>query len=192
MSGVPIDGDYIKSESKQGRIGQKLLAVVAQGSRGRVYLPPDSLQEQAANVDVNWKPNVEFFDKALGFRVGNYGMRYWGDLFTPRQLLSLSTFSNLIQEARKKIIEDAANAGLEDDGIGLDEGGSGATAYGEAISVYLAFAVDRLADYNSTIATWKPSGEQVMQTYKRQAVPMTWDFPESNVMGEKAICWKKQ
>lgn len=120
-----------------------------------------------------------------------YGLRQWGDLFTPRQLLSLATFSELLADARARICADTTEAGLNcSDSRGLDGGGAGPQAYAEAVGVYLAFAIARLADYNSSIATWKPSGEQVMQTFKRQALPMTWDFPESNIMGDKAICWK--
>jgi putative DNA methylase len=94
-----------------------------------------------------------------------------------------------VGEVRECIQLDAAATGLPDDGKPLRDGGTGAMAYAEAVGVYLAFAISRIADYNSSIATWKPSGEQVMQTYKRQALPMTWDFPESNVMGQSAICW---
>ena len=107
-----------------------------------------------------------------------------------RQLVALTTFSDLVQEAREWVKSDAIAAGLSDDGRSLAGGGTGATAYADAVGVYLAFAIDRLVDYNSSVATWKPSGEQVMQTYKRQALPMTWDFPESNVLGQSAICWK--
>ena len=93
-------------------------------------------------------------------------------------------------EAREQVKHDALATGMSGDGQTLDSGGTEAQAYADAVAVYLTFAVCRLADYNSSIATWKPSGEQVMQTYKRQAIPMTWDFPESNVMGGSAICWK--
>ena len=119
-----------------------------------------------------------------------YGLTSWGDLFTPRQLVALTTFSDLVQEARERVKRDARVAGLSDDGKPFAAGGSGVAAYADAVGVYLAFAIDRLADYNSSIATWKPSGEQVMQTYKRQAIPMTWDYPESNVLSDSAICWK--
>ena len=117
-------------------------------------------------------------------------MNNLGDIFTSRQLVALTTFSDLVQEGRERMKLDAIKAGLLDDSQGLAEMGNGATAYSDAVAVYLAFAINRLSDYNSSIATWKPSGEQVMQTYKRQAIPMTWDFPESNVLGESAICWK--
>jgi putative DNA methylase len=190
LSETPIDGKYIRAEGRAGRMGARLMAIVAEGPRGRIYLPSTSAIEMVAQqASPIWKPDVEFFEQALGFRIGNYGLTKWSDLFTPRQLVALTTFSDLTTEARDKIRHDAIKAGMADDGVGLDAGGTGATAYADAVAVYLAFAIDRLADYGSSIATWKPSGEQVMQTYKRQALPMTWDFPESNFFAEKAICW---
>jgi putative DNA methylase len=192
MSGTPIPGEYIRAEGKAGHIGARLMAIVAEGARGRLYLPPSSDHEAAARLaKPEWKPEVKFFQQALGFRVGGYGMTKWSDLFTERQLAALTTLSDLVSEAMTQVRQDAAAAGLPDDCEALRDGGAGATAYAEATGLYLSFAVDRLADYNSSIATWKPSGEQVMQTYKRQAIPMTWDFPESNVLGQSAICWHK-
>jgi putative DNA methylase len=192
VSDAVIDGDYIKSEGQAGRIGSKLLAIVAEGTRGRVYLSPTPEDEALAHsAHPTWRPSGDVPPRLTGGTCVPYGLRQWGDLFTPRQLLSLGTFSELVADARARILADATEAGLIcDDSRGLDAGGAGPQAYAEAVVVYLAFAVARLADYNSSIATWKPSGEQVMQTFKRQALPMTWDFPESNVMGDKAICWK--
>lgn len=191
MSGVPIDYNYIRSEGKAGRLGQKLMAIIADGSPGKIYLPPTEAMEQLAlQVRAEWKPDTKLPDNPRDFKTPNYGMTTFGDLFTSRQLVALTTLSDLIQEVRTKVREDAIKAGMADDGSGLDKGGFGACAYADAVSVYLAFAIDRLADYGSSIATWKPSGEQVMQTYKRQALPMTWDFPESNFFASKAICWE--
>lgn len=192
MSGTPISGPHIKGEGEAGQLGTRLMAVVAEGRRGRVYLSPTQEAETVAkSAKPEWKPETSLPDDPRNFWTIPYGLRTYGDLFTPRQLLSLTTFSDLVQEAREKAFADAKAAGLPDNGEGLGQGGSGANAYGEAIAVYLSFSVDRLADYNSSIATWKASGEQVMQTYKRQAIPMTWDFPESNVLGDKSICWLK-
>ena len=116
MSGTPIAGDYIKAEGKAGRMGARLMAIVAEGDRGRVYLAPTPEHEAAAlKAKPEWKPDVEFFQQALGFRVGNYGMTKWSDLFTPRQLVALTTFSDLVQEARERVQRDALAAGLPDD-----------------------------------------------------------------------------
>lgn len=191
LSGTPISGDYIKSEGVAGRMGCRLMAIIADGGRGRIYLSPTTEAESLAKeAQPHWRPTGKVPARLTGGTCVPYGLAEWGDLFTPRQLLGLVTFSDLVQEVHSRIKSDALAAGMANDDRDLDTGGSGAVAYADAISVYLAFAIDRLADYGSSIATWKPSGEQVMQTYKRQAIPMTWDFPESNFFAGKAICWE--
>jgi putative DNA methylase len=190
MSGAPVTYDHIRSEGQAGRMGSRLMAVVAEGVRGRVYLSPTSEQEEIAlRATPEWKPEMALPDNPRDFKTPNYGLTTFGDLFTDRQLVALTTFSDLVSGACDRVRRDALDAGLSNDDCPLRDGGTGSMAYAEAVGVYLAFAIDRLADYNSSIATWKPSGEQVMQTYKRQAIPMTWDFPESNVLGKSAICW---
>jgi len=328
LSKSPIDYNYIRAEGKAGRMGQRLMAIVAEGVRGRVYLEPTAEQVAIAeSAPSTWRPEVALHGKCR-VNVSNYGLDVYGDLFTPRQLVALTTFSDLVQEAIEKCHQDylAAHSspspvkerglggevkhygitqsahvsaeklnlakqmrqlpteaealawellrdrrcnglkfrrqqviqgfivdfycaekrlaieldgaihdeqkeydqardaflktldvqvvrirneelsrekleeltsppnplsltGEGEDDVPLDQGGTGALAYAQAVGVYLGFAIDRLADYGSSIATWKASGEQVMQTYKRQALPMTWDFPESNFFGIKAICW---
>ena len=109
-----------------------------------------------------------------------YGLDEWWKLFTPRQLVALNTFSDLVQEARQKAITDAKAAGMPDDGIGIAQGGTGATAYGDALAVYLTFAVDRASDAWSTIASWTPQRDTLRTTFGRQAIPMVWDYAEVN------------
>jgi putative DNA methylase len=191
MSGIPMEGDYIKAEGIAGRLGVRLMAIVAEGDRGRIYLEPTSVHEAAArNAKPEWKPDTPLAPDLRALWTPLYGLTTYGDLFTNRQLVALTTFSDLLREVLELVKQDAAQVGLPYDDKPLRENGIGSSAYGEAVVFYLAFAIDRLADYNSSIATWKPSGEQVMQTYKRQGIPMTWDFPESNVFGLSAICWK--
>ena len=181
MSDAPIPGDYIKAEGRAGRMGARLMAIVAEGDRSRVYLPPTSEQEAAARKAApEWKPDVEFFQQALGFRVGNYGMTKWSDLFTPRQLVALSTFSDLVEEASERVRHDATATGLPADGRQLRDGGTGAAAYAEAVGVYLAFAVSKTSNRASTICTFKMSVECPGDTFGRQAVPMSWDYAEAN------------
>ena len=181
MSGTPLDGDYIKAEGMAGRMGARLMAVVAESGRGRIYLAPTAEHEAAAREAApDWKPDVEFFQQALGFRVGNYGMAKWSDLFTSRQLVALTTFSDLVHEAREKVRRDALAAGFADDGKALRDGGVGATAYAEAVGVYLAMALDRMANTICTIARWTPDRGQTVTAFARQAIPMTWDFPDVN------------
>lgn len=130
VSGVAISGDYIKEEAQAGRLGATLMAVIAEGPRGRVYVSPTKDIEQIAKeAKPSWKPDVAFFQQALGFRVGNYGMTKWSDLFTPRQLVGLTTFGDIIENIRENVRRASTEAGLLDDGIGLEAGGTGATAY---------------------------------------------------------------
>jgi putative DNA methylase len=181
LSGTPIDGSYIKSEAQAGRMGARLMAVVAEGLRARVYLSPTSAIESIAKqAEPSWCPDIEFFEKALGFRVGNYGMKKWSDLFTPRQLVALTTFSDLVQEARERVQQDTQAAGMADDGLGLDAGGTGATAYADAVAMYLAFAVSKAADRNSSLCVWENQMDRLRGTFGRQALPMTWDYVETN------------
>ncbi|WP_414041261.1 DUF1156 domain-containing protein [Acidithiobacillus sp. M4-SHS-6] len=186
MSGSPIDYKYIRTEGTAGRMGAKLMAIVAEGARGRVYLPPTAEQEAIAQqAQPEWKPDVKLHGKCR-VNVSNYGLDVYGDLFTPRQLVALTTFSDLVGEAIDKCRQDALAAGLADDGIGLDADGSGATAYAQAVGAYLAFALDKVVDRGSSIGRWDPTPTQsgIINTFSRQALPMTWDFAESNPLGE--------
>jgi putative DNA methylase len=191
MSGVPISGDYIKSEGMAGRMGSRLMAIVAEGHRGRVYLSPTKAMEEVAKKALpEWKPDLLISGTSQYMGPLLYGMERFSQLFTDRQLVVLTTMSDLVQEARECVKQDSIATGMINDEKQLINGGVGPIAYADAVGLYLAFAISRLADYNSSVSTWKPSGEQVMQTYKRQAIAMTWDFPESNIMGNSAICWK--
>ena len=118
LSGAPIAGDYIQAEGKAARMGARLMAIVAEGASGRVYLPPtEPMEAVARQAKPKWKPDVDFFQRALGFRIGNYGMTKWSDLFTARQIVALTTFSELVQEARERVKSDALAAGLPEDGL---------------------------------------------------------------------------
>ncbi|HZQ00787.1 MAG TPA: DUF1156 domain-containing protein [Reyranella sp.] len=187
MSGTPMAGDYIKAEGKAGRMGARLMAIVAEGSRGRVYLSP-TLQQEALvrEAKPDWKPETPLAPDLRALWTPLYGLTTYGDLFTDRQLVALTTFSDLVGEAREKIRGAAAMAGLTDDGKPLRDGGTGAAAYAEAASVYLALGVDRAADYNSAIATWRPKDGAMRSTLAKQAIPMSWDFAEGSLFGDSS------
>jgi putative DNA methylase len=139
----PVKLEYVRSEGRAGRMSQQLMAIVAEGTGGRVYVAPTDEHEAIALSAVpKWKPDTDLPKEALGFRVQNYGMTKHADLFTNRQLVALTTFSDLVSEAKDRAIADAIGAGLPDDDLPLADGGAGARAYGEAIAVYLAFAID--------------------------------------------------
>jgi putative DNA methylase len=192
MSDAPIEPAYIKAEGAAGRMGAKLMAIVAEGARNRVYLAPLPEHEAIAQQALpEWKPETTLPDDPRNFWTPAYGLKTYGDLFTPRQLVALTTFSDLVPEAITRIRTDALAAGMADDGRGLDAGGNGATAYAEAVAMFMAFAISRSADRGSSICSWdsSPKMEALRNTFGRQAVPMTWDFAEGNPFSDSSGNW---
>ncbi len=184
MSGAPMEYDYIRTEGKAGRIGQKLMAIVAEKTGGRIYLPPNSdLELIAHQASPEWRPETKLHGKCR-VNVSNYGFDCYGDLFTSRQLLALTTFSELVIEAQENIHHHAIISGMGDDGKGLEDGGNGAKAYAEAVSVYLAFVVDRCADFSNSVTRWVPGNQKVMNLFGKHAIPMTWDYPEAAILAD--------
>jgi len=192
MSGTPMNPEFIKAEGIAGRMHARMMAIVAEGVRERVYLSPTPEQEAAAiEAKPNWIPEGSFVEDARAFTPCIYGIKKWSDLFTDRQLIVLATFSGLVQEARKQAKVDALDAAFIDDAKSLSEEGTGSLAYAEAIGVYLACAVDRVVDRHSSIATWdsSPTKLQLRNTFSRQALPMTWDFGEGNPFCMSSGTW---
>ena len=188
MSGSPITGDYIKAEGQAKRMGARLMAIVAKGDRGRVYLAPTVEHEETARAAIpEWNPEGDVPPRLTGGTCVPYGLAMWGNLFTPRQLVALTTFSDLVGEATERVRRDAATAGLPDDDRCLRDGGTGAKAYAEAVAVYLACAVDYGANYWSVIAT--PADGFIRGTFARQALPMTWDYAEAPPFGNTSGNW---
>ncbi|WP_028734361.1 DUF1156 domain-containing protein [Rhizobium leguminosarum] len=184
LSETAITPKHVTSAGKAGNMKQTLIAVVADGKSGRAYIAPSTEQETLAHsAKPTWKPEQRQPENPRWFSPPAYGMETFGDLFTDRQLVALNTFSDLVHEARDQVAKDALRAGLSDEPTLLRDGGKDAKAYAEAVSVYLAFAVDRLADAGSSIATWS-SSEFIRFTFARQAIPMTWDFAECNVLSD--------
>ncbi|MCA0453856.1 MAG: DUF1156 domain-containing protein [Chloroflexi bacterium] len=181
ISGSPIPFEYVREEAQAGRMGAMLMAIVTEGKSGRNYYSPMTEHVAIAESAVpEWLPMGQLPEKALSFRVQVYGMDEHYKLFTPRQLVALTTFSDLVAEARAQAQTDALAAGLPTDDIPLRDGGHGARAYADAVSVYLAFAVDRQVERTSTIASWQSSADFVRGTFARQALPMVWDYAEVN------------
>jgi len=185
MSGTSIAPDYIKAEGRAGRMGERLMAIVAEGDRGRVYLSPILEHDVAARkAQPEWKPETPIVPDPRVLWTPPYGLTTYGDLFTPRQLVALTTFSDLVQEARERVKQDALTAGLTDDGKGLASGGNSVTAYADAVGVYLAFAIDRCADFSNSCTRWVPGNQKVMNLFGKQAIAMTWDYPEAAILHE--------
>ena len=179
MSGTPMAGDHIKAEGRAGRMDARLMAIVAEGERGRVYLAPTPEHEAIArNAKPEWRPETPIANDPRALWTILYGLTTFGDLFTPRQLVALTTFSDLVQEARERVKQDALVAGLPDEGKPLDGGGVGATAYAEAVRVYLGIGVSKLSDYNSSLVQWSKGRDQAVHVFGRQALPMVWDYAE--------------
>ena len=180
--GTPVSFDYIRSEGKAGRLGKRMMGIVAEGERGRYYLPPNQEHEKISNINNNQLdyPDADLPYNPRDFKTPNYGLTKFSDLFTNRQLTALTTFSDIVSEVKLKAYKDAISAGLPDDQLGINEGGKGAKAYSEAIAIYLAFLIDQLANHQSTINSWNSTNSQMRSVFARQAIPMVWDFAESN------------
>ncbi|MBB6333588.1 DUF1156 domain-containing protein [Schaalia hyovaginalis] len=178
--GTPFSYDYIREEGRAGRIGAHLLAVVAEGVRGRLYISPN--EEHAAAAQVGRPDGIDdgqIADNPRWFSPPAYGMASFSDLFTHRQLVAMMTLSDLVEEARERVEADALAAGLPL-GERLEEGGSGARAYADAVATYLALGVSRLSDRSASLCSWDSSRESVRNVFARQAIPMVWDYAEAN------------
>ncbi|WSG98803.1 hypothetical protein U8P76_30690 (plasmid) [Rhizobium johnstonii] len=184
FSGTPISYDYIRKAGQDGKMREEMLAIIAEGSRGRIFLDPDTMHSEIANSESpDWRPETKLHGKTR-VNVSNYGLDTYGDLFLNRQLVALNTFGDLVKEARDVALRDASTLLGENDGQRLRDGGTGATAYADALAVYLGFVVSSQADRMSTICTWDAGGPtwgtKTRNTFSRQAIPMSWDFTETN------------
>ncbi len=188
--GEPAPEGYVKTEAQNGRMSAKMMAVVAEGNRQRVYLPANERHEKAAVTEPPADaPSADLAHDPRAIMPPNWGMTMWTDLFTDRQLAAVCTFSDLVAKAREKIRARALDAGLADDGVPLNEGGTGARAYSEAVSMYLAFTVSKCADYWSTICVWDRVGEKMGHTFPQQTLQMSWDFAEANPFSSSTGNW---
>jgi putative DNA methylase len=184
-TGAPIPLSYIRDEARGGRMKSVALATVVEVPRGRGFLSPSHHEIDADELPIPFDkvPSSRLPKGGLGFRVQNYGVEYWSQLFTPRQLLAITTLESLVEEVRKRVESDALAAGRSSDGTRLRDGGDGAVAYADAVVTYLSLAVSKALDFNCTVASWDSTNLKVRNTFARQAIPMTWDFAEANILG---------
>jgi putative DNA methylase len=194
MCGETATPDYIKNEASSGRMGSVLIGVIGEGKKGRVFVTPDEEQISAANVaKPDQFPTGKLSDDRRALWTPIYGLDTFDKLFSNRQLTTMTVLSRLVSDVIPVIERDAIAAGMRDDHVSLNKGGTGAKAYSEAIAVYLSFAVDREANYCSTQNGW--SGDFIIQVFGRQGIPMVWDYAESNPFSnstgnfEGAIKW---
>lgn len=182
MSGAPIPFDYIRDEGMAGRMGSRMMVMVAEGDRARIYLAPtEAMETVASSATPEWKPDTPLNGKCR-VNVSLYGLDTYGDLFTRRQLATLTVVSDLVRAARERVKRDALALQLAEDGLPLVAGGVGTTAYADAIATYLGLGTARYSNASSTICSWNPGEkkEDIRFTFSRQALPMTWDFAEGN------------
>lgn len=177
---TPITADYIKGEGVNHRLGKHLLAIVAEGQKNRLYISPNQVHVAASEVERPKNIPVETIPyDPRNLWTPAYGLTKFSDLFTNRQLVALTTFSDLVGQARQRVLEDALAAGMEE-GESLEAGGAGARAYADAIATYLALAVSRSTDYCNSLTSWNSSRDGLRNLFSRQAIPMVWDFAEAN------------
>jgi putative DNA methylase len=181
LTDQPILDSYIKEQGREHQIKHRLIAIVAEISRGRIYLSVDDPQACTAEIAAPIVLSEELAHDPRNLWCIPYGMTTFGHLFTPRQLTAMTTLSDLVRGVTKDVRKDAQTAGLPD---------MEAEIYACVIATFLTLALGRCADFNNSLCRWKPSGQQSMQLFGRQAIPMVWDFCEPNIMGEKAVCWK--
>jgi len=183
-SGALITAEYVREQAAAGEMGELLLAGLFSGQRKKLFIPSDIIEmpsDEAIKKHIKWTPEAEFFKKALGFRIQNYGMTKWSDVFSLRQLAFFSTLSDLIKTSDSTIASIVGKSLIfENDEKSLAAGGSGSSAYKQAITVYLAFCASKLLDFNNTLCLWNATNQNIGCLFKMHTVSMTWDFPESS------------
>jgi putative DNA methylase len=190
LSGSPIEPEYLKAQGRNKGLGVRLMAVAAEAGGTRHYISPSLEMEVAASTaSPPIIPDAPLPGDLRAFWTPNYGLQTYGDLYTPRQLVALSTLADTIKKLHNTVKKDCLRAGWFDDDQHVSEGGTGATAYADAICTYLSLSLGRTADYNSSICTWNVIGRSVRSTFARHALPMTWDFYESNPFGRRTGGW---
>jgi len=183
MSNSPISSEYIYKEANSGRMGARLMAIVAEGENGRIYLAPTKEMEDIAfKARPSSSPQLEMPNNPRWFSPPLYGLKTFGDLFTSRQLVVLETFSDLVKEASEKAQQDAIKVGMLTDDKPLFEGGTGAKAYADAIALYLGLSVSKTSNRASTLCTFKIAVQCPGDTFGRQALAMSWDYAEANTL----------
>ena len=173
--------EYVKVTAKAGGLYMQMMAISVITKEGRVFVEPDDNQIKAVDIPMVENPPIGSLpDNTRWFSPPGFGITEYADLYTRRQLLLLTTLCDLISKKKKKSYEDALAAGMSEDEISLKDGGAGPLAYSQAISVYLALVIGKLANFQSTVCTWDNRKGNIRAAFTRQAIPMTWVFAEGN------------
>ncbi|MGE0306055.1 MAG: DUF1156 domain-containing protein [Acidimicrobiia bacterium] len=182
-TGAPIPISYIRNEAKADRMGSAMLAIVAEGDRARLFLDPiDATDLEAGLPDPSWVPTGAMSANTRHMSPPGFGLDQWSKLFTKRQLVALSTLMELLDEVKARVEADAIE--ISTDSTNLRDGGAGGRAYAEAVVTYLALALSKGLDFNCTLAGWDATNVKIRNTFARQALPMTWDYVEANILGQ--------
>ena len=188
--GAHVDFTYLRDEAKLNRMVSRLAAVVVEKNKGRFYCESTIEQELSAQVQApDDIPSTTLPEQALGFRVQNYGITEYRQLFTKRQSLALKSFVDLLPDIMEEVEHDALLAGFSNNHLGLESHGDGEYAYAQAVCVYLSFVIDKLADIDSSLSTWINTIGAIRNTFARQALSMKWDFAEANPFSEATGCY---
>ena len=174
--GSAVKLSYVREQAKAGEMREIMIGVVAEGERRKIFLTPTDVDTQAAlSTEPSRKPRGKLPNQALGFRLQNYGIIEWHQLFSERQLTTLNTFGTLLTEVHSQMMKDGASNG-----------------YASAVCLYLSLAIGRLAESNCRSSWWQNSGDFVAPTFARQTLQMIWAFAEANVFSNSTQHWQAQ
>ena len=171
---VPLS--YVREQTRVGNMSEQMTAIVAEGDRRRIFVSPTNAHIQAAiSAEPAWQPTANLPNQAMNLRVQGYGITHWYQLFTKRQLLAITTFSDLIANVRQMVKQDG-----------------GEEEYADAVCTYLALVLGRTADSGSSCARWQNGGEFITGVFARQAIGIVWDFAEANIFSASTQNWMGQ
>jgi putative DNA methylase len=183
---------YIEAEGTAHRIGTQLMACIAEGERGRIYLPATDEHEMASkHCLTQWEPESPIPPYSQAFPTKRHGVLTWADMFTKRQILMLDTFSGLVKEIQKEVLRDGISSGLDSGEASLLEGGNGGRAYSEAIATVLGLILGKQVNRSCAFCFWDAGSEKVQQPFAQQGIQKTWDFVESNPFCSSSGSWLK-
>ena len=167
---------YVREQSRAGKMGQQMTAIVAEGDRKRLFVSPTEEHIRvAASAQSDRRPPQSLPEQALGFSVQRYGFTQWSQLYTERSLMALTTLSDSLAEVRKLLLKNGANQ-----------------KYADAIFTYLTLAIGRLSNSCSSFSRWQNSGDKVAGVFSMQTLSMLWDFAESNPFCTATQNWMAQ